>query len=104
MDYDRMRLQEMAAISELLHGLTPQQWDEASLCAGWRVRDVVSHMCLGYTTPMPTMLGKLARRGFNVPKASFEESISYGSAHDIGEILTCSTGSTASRSGRASRG
>ena len=44
-DYDRMRLEEMAAISELAHGLSDAQWDHASLCDGWRVRDVVeSHV------------------------------------------------------------
>jgi uncharacterized protein (TIGR03083 family) len=87
MDYDQLRLQEMAAISEFLHDLTPEQWDHTSLCDGWRVRDVISHMCVGYTTPMPTMIAKVARRGFNVPKASLVESIAYGTAHSPIEIL-----------------
>jgi uncharacterized protein (TIGR03083 family) len=46
-DYDAMRLAEMASISEYLHELDDEQWDEASLCEGWRVRDVISHMCVG---------------------------------------------------------
>ncbi len=87
MDYDRMRLEEMAAISEFLHGLSVDQWDHPSLCQGWRVRDVISHMCIGYTTPLPTMVGKVARHGFNVPKASLEESIGFGSSHSPAEIL-----------------
>jgi len=29
---------------ELLETLTPEQWDTPSLCAQWRVRDVVGHM------------------------------------------------------------
>ena len=86
-DYDGMRLAEMAAISEYLHELTDEEWDRASLCEGWRVRDVISHMCVGYTTPMPTMLAKVARHGFNVPKASYHESIAFGSAHTPAEIL-----------------
>ncbi|MEY2475721.1 MAG: hypothetical protein QOG87_1036 [Actinomycetota bacterium] len=86
-DHDRMRLQELASISECLHQLDDEQWDVASLCEGWRVRDVVSHMCVGYTTPMPTMLAKVARRRFNVPKASYEESIAFGSTHTPAEIL-----------------
>jgi len=44
MDADKMRLEELAAISEFLHGLSPEDWDHASLCADWRVRDVISHM------------------------------------------------------------
>jgi len=86
-DYDQLRLDELAAISELLAGLTDSQWDQPSLCEGWRVRDVISHMCVGYTTPMGTMVAKLARYRFNVPLASKEESIAYGSAHTPAEIL-----------------
>ncbi|HXQ19679.1 MAG TPA: maleylpyruvate isomerase family mycothiol-dependent enzyme [Acidimicrobiales bacterium] len=87
MDQDQLRLEEMAAISEFLHELAPEDWDHSSLCTGWRVRDVISHLCVGYTTPMPIMVGKLARRRFNVPKASFEESIAFGSTHSPSEIL-----------------
>jgi uncharacterized protein (TIGR03083 family) len=86
-EYDRLRLAELVSLSELLHQLDDDQWDEASLCDGWRVRDVVSHMCVGYTTPMPTMVAKVARRRFNVPKASYEESIAFASARTPAEIL-----------------
>jgi uncharacterized protein (TIGR03083 family) len=48
----------MVAISELLEPLSPEQWDAPSLCDGWRVRDVVSHMCVGYTTRMPVIEGE----------------------------------------------
>jgi uncharacterized protein (TIGR03083 family) len=86
-DHDAMRLAELASISECLHELDDEQWDEASLCEGWRVRDVISHMLLGYTTPMPAMVGKVARRRFSVPRASLEESVAYGSAHAPAELL-----------------
>jgi uncharacterized protein (TIGR03083 family) len=87
MDYDALRRDELASISDFLHGLSAEDWDHASLCRAWRVRDVVSHMCLGYLTPMRSMIGKVARRGFNVPKASFEESIAFADAHTPDEIL-----------------
>jgi uncharacterized protein (TIGR03083 family) len=35
---------ERQALLELLETLTPEQWDTPSLCAEWRVRDVVGHM------------------------------------------------------------
>lgn len=35
---------ERADLADLLATLTPPQWDAPSLCAGWRVRDVVAHM------------------------------------------------------------
>ncbi|HKI19588.1 MAG TPA: maleylpyruvate isomerase family mycothiol-dependent enzyme [Isosphaeraceae bacterium] len=36
--------QERQVLLELLETLTPEQWDARSLCAEWRVRDVVGHM------------------------------------------------------------
>src|ERR1700730_1817954 len=87
MDYDQLRLQEMAAISEFLHELSPQHWDHPSLCQGWRVRDVIGHMCVGYTTPMPAMIAKVARRRFDVARASLEEPIAFASTHRPDEIL-----------------
>jgi uncharacterized protein (TIGR03083 family) len=36
--------QERRALFELLETLTLEQWDIPSLCAEWRVRDVVGHM------------------------------------------------------------
>ena len=35
---------ERADLADLLATLTPEQWEAPSLCAGWRVRDVVAHM------------------------------------------------------------
>ena len=51
------------------------------------MRDVIGHMCVGYTTPMPAMIAKVARRGFNVPRASREESIAFASARTPEQIL-----------------
>ena len=86
-DYDRFRYDELAAISEFCHTLEPYQWDTPSLCDGWRVRDVIGHMSVGYTTPMPAMVAKLARYGFNVPKASKAESIAFASSRTPEELL-----------------
>ena len=87
-DYDQLRLDEMGSIASLLHELADEQWDAASLCDGWRVRDVISHMCLGYTTPMPKMVALIAKRSFNIDRASKEESIAFGDAHSPAEILS----------------
>jgi len=35
---------ERRRLASLLTGLTPQQWAAASLCTGWRVREVVAHL------------------------------------------------------------
>ena len=33
-------------LADLLEGLTAEQWQAPSLCAGWRVRDVAAHVAL----------------------------------------------------------
>jgi uncharacterized protein (TIGR03083 family) len=53
---ERQRL----AITELLAGLTPGEWETPSLCAGWRVRDVAAHLAL---TPQPMPVRTLLAAG-----------------------------------------
>jgi uncharacterized protein (TIGR03083 family) len=37
---------ERASLADLLAGLTPEEWERPSWCAGWRVRDVAAHLTL----------------------------------------------------------
>ena len=65
---------EMADLGALLHELPDEEFDRPSLCEGWEVRDVVGHMLIGHTLPMPQMLAMLGRYRFNVTHGSREES------------------------------
>lgn len=85
-DYESLLWAESADLASLIDELDDAEFDHASLCDGWRVRDVVSHMLLGHTTPMLSMMALVARNGFNVPKASRKGSEQYGSAHSPAEI------------------
>lgn len=87
-DYNRLRWDELASISEFVDTLSDEQWNHATLCEGWRVRDVISHMTLGYTTPMLPLIGMLAKYRFNIPKASAKGSVEYGSEHTSAELRT----------------
>ncbi len=40
----RMAREERADFAAFLETLTPEQWDAPTLCADWRVRDVVAHV------------------------------------------------------------
>ena len=80
-DYESLLWAESSDLASLLDELDDADFDHASLCDGWRVRDVMSHMLLGHTTPMLRMMGLLAKYRFNVPKASRIGSVEYGSAH-----------------------
>jgi uncharacterized protein (TIGR03083 family) len=53
------------ALLELLGELTPDQWNAPSLCAGWRVRDVVSHLLMPYELSPPRFLAGLVANRFD---------------------------------------
>jgi uncharacterized protein (TIGR03083 family) len=40
----RMACEERQDFADLLAGLSPDQWEQPSLCERWRVRDVVAHV------------------------------------------------------------
>lgn len=52
---------ERARLASLLDGLDPGQWDVPSLCAGWRVRDVVAHITMPFRTSVPRLVAGLVR-------------------------------------------
>ncbi len=83
-----MMWDEVADIGSLLHELDDGAFDAPSLCGGWAVRDVLGHMGLGHTVPMGSMVVRIGRYGFNVPKASFHESKKLFAASSPDEIRT----------------
>ncbi|MEQ4300000.1 maleylpyruvate isomerase family mycothiol-dependent enzyme [Plantactinospora sp. B6F1] len=55
---------ERREMLQVLAGLRPEQWDSATLCAGWRVREVVAHTTLPFRTSFGrTMVDLLGARG-----------------------------------------
>jgi uncharacterized protein (TIGR03083 family) len=87
-DYDQLRLDEMASISETLAGLTAAQWDAPSLCDGWRVRDVIGHMLVGYTVPMDELGAVIQQYGGDINLASKMASAEYAGAHSPSELAS----------------
>ncbi|MEV4217952.1 maleylpyruvate isomerase family mycothiol-dependent enzyme [Nonomuraea sp. NPDC049725] len=57
---------ERRELADMLDGLSPRQWDEPTLCAGWRVREVAAHMSLGFRYPLPRMALELVKAGGNL--------------------------------------
>lgn len=49
-------VQQRLELADLLAGLSASQWEQASLCAGWRVRDVAAHVTLIPIPPSPRSL------------------------------------------------
>jgi uncharacterized protein (TIGR03083 family) len=51
---------ERQALATLLSGLPPEQWDAPTLCAGWRVREVVAHITMPFRYSTDQFLRELA--------------------------------------------
>jgi uncharacterized protein (TIGR03083 family) len=56
---DRERL----SLADLLDELSAQEWETASLCAGWRVRDVAAHLTLAQMGLFPAVVAAARARG-----------------------------------------
>lgn len=57
---------ERARLAELLAALTDPQWDQPSLCSGWRIREVVAHLTMPFRMNLPKFAFGLASAGFDV--------------------------------------
>jgi uncharacterized protein (TIGR03083 family) len=87
-DYAALTRAELKAMSDFLHTLKESEWDEPSLCEGWKIRHVVGHLALGYSLPLPKVMLLLAfKYGFSLPKASHYASMQFGDAHKPKELL-----------------
>ena len=55
---------ERTDLAEMLGGLRPEQWAAPTLCAGWRVREVLAHMTMAFRMSVPQfLLGMVKARG-----------------------------------------
>ncbi|HWD82970.1 MAG TPA: maleylpyruvate isomerase family mycothiol-dependent enzyme, partial [Kribbella sp.] len=56
---------ERTELAEILGGLPEADWDRPTLCAGWRVREVVSHITMAYRIRAPRFVAGMIRAGGN---------------------------------------
>ncbi|MBG0831205.1 maleylpyruvate isomerase family mycothiol-dependent enzyme [Planomonospora sp. ID67723] len=54
---------ERSGLADLFDDLSEQEWETASLCAGWRVRDVAAHLTLAQTRVLTGAYWLLKARG-----------------------------------------
>jgi uncharacterized protein (TIGR03083 family) len=52
---------ERRELAELLRGLSDGQWDQPTMCEGWRVREVVAHITMPFRYSGPRFLLELAK-------------------------------------------
>ena len=68
------------SIADLLDDLSPAEWDAASLCRGWRVRDVAAHVALVPRITTWQMLSVAPRAGFDPNRINTALARRHGSA------------------------
>ena len=54
---------ERLGLADFFDDLSAEEWETASLCAGWRVRDVAAHLTLAHMGPVPATLAMFRARG-----------------------------------------
>jgi uncharacterized protein (TIGR03083 family) len=64
-DLQRVVAAEFLALAYLLDSATDAQWDTPSLCAGWRVREVIAHMTMAARYPEDKFMAELRRCEFD---------------------------------------
>jgi len=58
------------ALADLLEALPAERWDTASLCEGWRVREVVAHLTMPARYSEEAFMTELAEDGFDFTQLS----------------------------------
>ena len=57
-------------LADLLERLPPERWDSPSLCAGWRVREVVAHVTMPAHYDEAAFMAELQQDGFDFGRLS----------------------------------
>jgi uncharacterized protein (TIGR03083 family) len=80
---------ERLRLAALLDELAPTEWEHASLCPGWRVRDVVGHLVVGPESTVGGMVVELARARGDVDRVIRETACRKGAERTstlVGEL------------------
>ena len=64
----QMACEEREDFADLLAGLSAAQWEQPSLCARWRVRDVVAHVLSYDELSRWQLVGRFVKGGFWPPR------------------------------------
>jgi uncharacterized protein (TIGR03083 family) len=66
----QMACEEREDFAEFLDGLSPEQWEQPSLCELWRVRDVVAHVISFEELSRWQLVRRFAKGGFVPPRVN----------------------------------
>jgi uncharacterized protein (TIGR03083 family) len=66
----RLACEEREEFADFLDGLSPEQWEQPSLCELWRVRDVVAHVVSYEELSRWQLVRRFAKGGFVPPRVN----------------------------------
>jgi uncharacterized protein (TIGR03083 family) len=89
--------EESRDLGDFLAELSNDDWDHPTLCTGWRVREVVSHMAVGHTARLNGYFIALARERFSTDRVSDRLARAFAAGHDPEQILATFRRGTAGR-------
>lgn len=79
---------EFLALADLLDSASGAQWDTPSLCAGWRVREVIAHMTMAARYAGEEFMAELRRCDFDFGRLS-NQVASRDAGLPTGELIAC---------------
>lgn len=85
-DVMSLALEERTDLADLLATLTPAQWNAPSLCAGWRIRDVVAHMFSYEELGIGGLIGRCIKGGV-LPDRVNAAGVAAYAGHSTDELL-----------------
>lgn len=86
MNVMRLAREERTDLAEFLGTLSPDQWNENTLCDGWRVRDVVAHLISYDGLTGAELFGRLSRAQF-LPNRANAVGVSVAADRSPEELL-----------------
>ncbi|MFE0148556.1 maleylpyruvate isomerase family mycothiol-dependent enzyme [Nonomuraea sp. NPDC059007] len=78
---------ERRDLAALLAGLTPEQWQTPSLCAGWRVREVAAHLSMAFRYSTPRVVLSILRARGDFHRACDRLARRDAAAMDTGRLV-----------------
>lgn len=78
---------ERASLVELLRSLPESGWEQTSLCAGWRVRDVVAHLIMSADSGLGAILFNLIRARGDFDRMVRDTAIRYAGRSTTAQLL-----------------
>ncbi|WP_329001940.1 maleylpyruvate isomerase family mycothiol-dependent enzyme [Kribbella sp. NBC_00709] len=80
---------ERTELADVLAGLPEEDWDKATLCKGWRVRELVAHITMPYRISMPRFLAGLIKAGGKFDRYADRQARADADALSAEDLVDC---------------